>query len=101
MPSRFEPCGLNQLYSMRYGTLPVVNSTGGLKDSVKDMTEEDGTGFVFSPLNPDTIVKAVERAVEFHKDKEKLKAARIRAMETDSTWKRSAEAYVDVYRSLM
>ena len=101
MPSRFEPCGLNQLYSMRYGTLPVVNSTGGLKDSVKDMAEEDGTGFIFSPLNPDTIVKAVERAVEFHKDKEKLKAARIRAMEIDSTWKRSAEAYEEVYRSLI
>ena len=100
MPSRFEPCGLNQLYSMKYGTLPIVNETGGLKDTVTDMEKENGTGFVLSPLTPDNIVKAAERAVEFYKDKVELKKARIRAMEVDSTWKRSAEAYIEVYSSL-
>ena len=101
MPSRFEPCGLNQLYSMKYGTLPIVNMTGGLKDTVIDLTKENGTGFVFSPLSPDTIVEAVERAKVFYADKENLEKARKRAMSIDSTWHQSAEKYVDVYSSLL
>lgn len=100
MPSRFEPCGLNQLYSMRYGTLPIVNATGGLKDSVKDISEENGTGIVFSPLTPDNIVLASERAKELFKDKERMEKAKKCAMVTDSTWKRSAESYLEVYSLL-
>ena len=101
MPSRFEPCGLNQLYSMRYGTLPIVHMTGGLKDTVRDLSGEEGTGFVFSPLTPDTIVETVERAVAFYEDKDSLKKARVRAMKVNSTWKHSAEEYVEVYSSLL
>ena len=101
MPSRFEPCGLNQLYSMKYGTLPIVHTTGGLKDTVIDMTNEDGTGFAFSPLTPDKIVETVERAKAFYKDKEGLDKARERAMKVDSTWKHSAEEYIKVYSSIL
>ena len=100
MPSRFEPCGLNQLYSMAYGTLPVVHGTGGLKDSVRDMEEEDGTGFVFTPLSPETITDSVGKAVEFYKEKEKLQAARLRAMAFDSTWEKSAREYEELYSIL-
>ena len=101
MPSRFEPCGLNQLYSMKYGTLPIVNMTGGLKDTVVDLENKEGTGFVLSPLNPENIVKAAERAKEFYKDKESLTEARKRAMKVDSSWKKSAEEYMEVYTSLL
>ena len=101
MPSRFEPCGLNQLYSMKYGTLPIVNMTGGLKDTVVDLENKEGTGFVLSPLNPENIVKAAERAKEFYKDKESLTEARKRAMKVDSSWKKSAEEYMEVYSSLL
>ena len=101
MPSRFEPCGLNQLYSMKYGTLPIVNMTGGLKDTVVDLENKEGTGFVLSPLNPENIVKVAERAKEFYKDKESLTEARKRAMKVDSSWKKSAEEYMEVYTSLL
>ena len=66
-----------------------------------DLTEDNGTGFVFSPLSPDTIVEAVERAKVFYADKENLEKARKRAMSVDSTWHQSAEKYVDVYSSLL
>ncbi len=101
MPSRFEPCGLNQLYSMKYGTLPIVHMTGGLKDTVIDLSQPDGTGFSFSPLTPDKIVETVERAKAFYNDKENLEEARKRAMSVDSTWRQSAQKYVEVYSSLL
>ncbi|MBQ0071015.1 MAG: glycogen synthase [Spirochaetales bacterium] len=101
MPSKYEPCGLNQLYSLRYGTLPVVHKTGGLADTVIDMEEKNGTGFVFKDLNADEIVRNVERAVEFYGDKRKLNAAIKRAMKVDSTWGRSADEYVKVYENLL
>ena len=101
MPSRFEPCGLNQLYSMKYGTLPIVHMTGGLKDTVIDLSQPDGTGFSFSPLTPDKIVETVERAKAFYNDKENLESARKRAMSVDSTWRRSAQKYIEVYSSLL
>lgn len=101
MPSRFEPCGLNQLYSMKYGTLPIVHMTGGLKDTVIDLSQPDGTGFSFSPLTPDKIVETVERAKAFYNDKENLESARKRAMSVDSTWRQSAQKYIEVYSSLL
>ena len=86
---------------MKYGTLPIVNMTGGLKDTVVDLENKEGTGFVLSPLNPENIVKAAERAKEFYKDKESLTEARKRAMKVDSSWKKSAEEYMEVYSSLL
>ena len=101
MPSRFEPCGLNQLYSMKYGTLPIVHMTGGLKDTVVDLNNEGGTGFVFSPLTKEKIVETVERAKAFYCDKDNLEKARKRAMAVDSSWGKSAEKYIEVYSSLL
>ena len=101
MPSRYEPCGLNQMYSLHYGTLAIVHSTGGLKDTVIDMDNENGTGFVFHSLIPDEIEKAVERAIEFYKDKKKLEEAQIRAMKTDFSWKKSAKKYEKLYMQLI
>lgn len=101
MPSKYEPCGLNQLYSLRYGTLPIVHKTGGLADTVIDMDEENGTGFSFQKLDADEIVKNVERAIEFYQDKTKLSEAISRAMAVDSTWGRSADEYVSVYEKLL
>ncbi|MGN1164563.1 MAG: glycogen synthase, partial [Candidatus Ornithospirochaeta sp.] len=90
-----------QLYSMRYATLPIVNGTGGLKDSVKDMAEDDGTGFVLPQLSPEKIVDAVERATSFYTAKDQLHDARLRAMAYDSTWEKSALQYEGVYSDLL
>lgn len=102
MPSRYEPCGLNQLYSEHYGTLPVAHKTGGLADTIQDISEEGlvGTGFLFSAMHPDDIVKASERAIEFYKNKEALKRARKLAMSMDFTWNKSAKEYEKLYIKL-
>lgn len=98
MPSKYEPCGLNQMYSLHYGTLPIVNKTGGLEDSVRDMEEKNGTGFVFSPLTKENIIKTVNRAIEFYSDKRKLTNARKRAMKEDLSWDKSAKEYEKIYK---
>jgi len=106
MPSRFEPCGLNQLYSQRYGTPPIVHATGGLADSVTDCTPEtlkDGSasGFVFSGMTADNLHATIVRAVELYRDQKQWKALRKNCMAKDFSWQRSAEAYLDIYRKVL
>ena len=101
MPSRFEPCGLNQLYSLRYGTLPVVRATGGLKDTVEDAgLTGKGTGFTFSQYTPGAMVDAVRRALTAFRNQDRWRAMQRRAMEQDHSWDASAREYVKVYRAL-
>ncbi len=102
MPSRYEPCGLNQLYSLRYGTLPVAHRTGGLADSIADLSEDkNGTGFLMDDLGSDTILDAIDRALKLYSDKEALTKAIKRAMKEDFSWDRSAEEYIDLYTKLI
>jgi starch synthase len=101
MPSRFEPCGLNQLYSLRYGTIPVVRATGGLKDTVEDAGPSGkGTGFTFSQYTPGALVDAVRRALVTFRNQELWRAMQRRGMQQDHSWDASAREYVKVYRAL-
>lgn len=102
MPSRFEPSGLNQLYSMRYGTVPVVRRTGGLADSVVDATPEavargTATGFVFDAYEPDAFLDAVKRALWAYRDRTLWRQLQVTGMGQDFSWGRSARRYVEVY----
>ena len=102
MPSRYEPCGLNQMYSLKYGTLPIVRAVGGLKDSVLDYSPQDnsGTGFVFSDYDADAMLATIDRGLSAYSDKNAWTALRRRAMAMDFSWERSAHLYSDLYRSL-
>ena len=101
MPSRVEPCGLNQLYAMRFGAIPIVRAIGGLKDTVTDISGRGGNGFLF--LNPSIadFVKAVERALEFYKKTPQMNNLRKSNMELDYSWKKSSEKYSRVYDLLI
>ena len=105
MPSRFEPCGLNQMYSMRYGTVPVVNGTGGLKDSVVDASSEtindkSATGFVFHGVQRDSLVAATKRALNTFKNKKVWRQIQKAGMSKDFSWEASAARYIEIYRQL-
>jgi starch synthase len=100
MPSRVEPCGLNQMYSMRYGTLPMVRVTGGLKDTVIDFGDEGGYGIRFLQATAADIVQSVSRAVEVYSNTALLQLLRKRMMALDFSWDRSAKEYIDLYQSL-
>ena len=104
MPSRYEPCGLNQMYSLRYGTLPIVHETGGLKDTVIDIDSDvyKGNGFSFKVLNSDEIVNCVKRALSFYnKGSKAVEEARRVGMETDFSWNESAQKYIKIYKKLL
>jgi starch synthase len=104
MPSRYEPCGLNQLYSLRYGTVPVVRSTGGLADTVTDATEENlarktATGFAFVSYDPASLEHALGRAVSVYRHQPDVWRQLVTTgMRQDWSWRRSAERYVEVYQ---
>ena len=100
MPSQSEPCGLAQMISMRYGTVPIVRETGGLRDSVKDDGELDGNGFTFKTYNAHDMLDACRRAKERFDDPEQWKALVKRAMESDFSWSSSADSYIAVYKEL-
>jgi starch synthase len=99
MPSRFEPCGLNQMYSLRYGTVPVVRATGGLQDTVRDVTETGANGFKFSDYTPGAMVAALRRALHAYRDAGQWSALQRAGMQRDSSWDVSAREYVKVYKS--
>jgi starch synthase len=99
MPSRYEPCGLNQLYSLRYGTVPIVHSTGGLADSVIDYqtNPKEGTGFIFDEYQSIEFKQAILNALKLFQDKTKWIELMKRGMEKDFSWSNSAKRYLDVY----
>jgi 1,4-alpha-glucan branching enzyme len=101
MPSRYEPCGLNQLYSMKYGTIPIVRATGGLKDSVAefDPATRSGTGFVFELYKGEALLAAVDRALAAFGCPQQWAALMRNAMRADHSWDRSACEYEKVYRN--
>jgi starch synthase len=103
MPSRFEPCGVSQLYGLRYGTLPVVHATGGLDETVEDMAPDGshGTGFKFKTYTADGLLSAVHRAIELYKQHDVWVSAMQRAMQQDFSWDRVAEEYLVLYRKLI
>lgn len=104
MPSRYEPCGLNQIYSLKYGTVPIVRKTGGLADTVKDWDEENsygfdhGNGFSFYDYSGFALYKTVERAVNTFKQKDIWKKIQTNGMKTDFSWTRSADKYLELYK---
>ena len=101
MPSKSEPCGLAQMVACRYGTLPIVRETGGLKDSIIDCGNEGGFGFTFKTYNADDMLAAIDRALGAYANKPDLKLLRERCMTQDFTWGRSANTYIRMYKDLM
>ncbi|WP_412971320.1 glycogen synthase [Glaciecola sp. MF2-115] len=98
MPSEFEPCGLNQMYSLAYGTVPIVRGIGGLKDTITDVDEPNSTGFVFNEPSPEALLSVVRKALLLRlEDSKTFKAVIKRGMEKKFTWKQAAEKYVKVY----
>lgn len=101
MPSKSEPCGLAQMVALRYGTIPIVRATGGLKDSIQDLGGEDGNGFTFQSYNAHDMLGAVKRALGLYSDKEAWQKVVVHAMECDFSWKKSAGEYIAMYRRIL
>lgn len=99
MPSRYEPCGLNQIYSLKYGTIPVVRATGGLDDTITDysLDEANGNGFKFIRAEAGDFLNALKKAVCVYRDRKRWKRLMLRAMEYDFSWENSAREYIKVY----
>jgi starch synthase len=100
MPSRVEPCGLNQLYALRYGTVPIVRRTGGLIDTVIDFGDEGGYGICFNQSNEEDIVYSISRAISLYENRDRLQLLRERMMALDFSWTQSAKQYNQLYDSL-
>jgi starch synthase len=100
MPSRVEPCGLNQMYAMRYGTVPIVRTTGGLKDTVIDFGDEDGSGIRFYHASVGDVCHAIGRALELFHTKTRFSKIRKTIMQLDHSWDKAAQQYLDLYTSL-
>jgi starch synthase len=100
MPSRYEPCGLNQIYSMKYGTVPVVRATGGLDDTVQPFDGERGTGFRFRQYSPVALLACLQRAIATFRDREAWSKLQQNCMREDFSWAQSAGKYANLYESL-
>jgi len=106
IPSKYEPCGLSQLYSFRYGTVPVAHKTGGLADTITDyipsnVENDTATGFLFTQFNGESLLKAILLALNVYKDKKEWKRLMITGMKSDFSWKRSANEYVKLYNKIV
>ena len=101
MPSKSEPCGLSQMFALRYGSVPVVRATGGRKDTVQESGLNEGNGFVFEDYNAHDMLHALRRAIHGYADKEGWAILRKRAMECDNSWGKSANEYIRLYKQLI
>jgi starch synthase len=103
IPSRYEPCGLTQMYALKYGSVPVVRATGGLNDTIEQYDEKSitGNGFKFGPYDSKAFLKAVKQAVDIFKDKNTWKKLMSTGMKYDFSWGISAESYFDIYKSII
>lgn len=100
MPSRYEPCGLNQMYSLKYGTVPIVRETGGLADSVEQVIGETGTGILFRDYNEDGLELAIDRALDLYEDKDTWRKIIANGMTKDFSWQRQGAHYIELFRDL-
>ena len=105
MPSRFEPCGLNQMYSQRYGTIPIVRKTGGLADTVTDalpetLAKQTASGIVFGEASPGALLEAIKRTLILYNSADTWRKMQVIAMKKDFSWQRSAEQYLALYENL-
>jgi starch synthase len=101
MPSRYEPCGLSQMIAMRYGCIPIASAVGGLKDTIQDVDEhENGTGFLYYPLNADNLASRLDDTIKLFQDKERWVQIQKNAMKQSFAWEVSAKAYVKLYTML-
>lgn len=103
MPSRYEPCGLNQLYSLKYGTVPIVRETGGLADTIQDYSPDtgEGTGFVFKHYDADELLKVVKRAIRVYQNKDAWTKLAKNGMQKDFSWQASAKKYEELYQKAL
>jgi starch synthase len=103
MPSRYEPCGLNQIYSLKYGTVPIVRATGGLDDTIKDFSplHEDGNGFKFKDYSAHCLLEAIQRALQVYRERTVWEKLMTRGMSADYSWNQSARAYLKVYQDTL
>jgi starch synthase len=103
MPSRYEPCGLNQIYSLKYGTVPIVRATGGLDDTIEnwDPKTGKGTGFKFSEYSGDALLSTIRTALTAYKDREGWQKLMRNGMAKDYSWGASAKEYAKVYERAM
>lgn len=101
MPSKSEPCGLSQMVALRYGTVPIVRETGGLKDSITDSGDGEGNGFTFKNYDAYDMLGAIYRAVDAYNDKENWPILVDRALNCDMSWGKSANEYIKMYKSLL
>jgi len=100
MPSRYEPCGLNQIYSLKYGTVPVVRATGGLDDTIQEFDGKEGTGFKFSDYSAAALLGALRKALEFYRQPAAWARVMQNGMSQDFSWTVSARAYAEIYERL-
>lgn len=100
MPSKFEPCGLNQMYSLKYGTVPIVRNTGGLADTIIDYRKPNGNGFLFNDYDPKELIKTIKQAVDLFSDKVKWNKLARQGMALDFSWKVSAQKYMKLYKDV-
>ena len=100
MPSRYEPCGLTQMYALRYGTPPVATAVGGLRDTIVPHPEPEATGFTFPVADPGLFSGAIQDAVRLFGDKAAWRAMVRRTMLQDFSWRRAAGRYIEVYEEL-
>lgn len=101
MPSQSEPCGLAQMISMRYGTIPIVRETGGLRDSVHDNGGVNGNGFTFKTYNANDMLNAVKRSVNDYNNKSVWNSLVKRAMKCNYSWSASADIYISLYNDIL
>ncbi len=101
VPSRSEPCGLTQMIGCRYGTVPIVRETGGLKDSIKDCSLGEGNGFVFAGYSPDALRESIEKALALYRQPDNWKKLTQYDMSVDFSWGLSAKQYADMYKELV
>jgi starch synthase len=99
MPSLVEPCGLNQLYAMRYATIPIVRSVGGLKDTVIDFGDNGGYGIRFNDANVNDIIHSFERAAALFQNKVLLQQLRKTCVTLDFSWKTAIKKYINIYKN--
>ncbi|MBN1905097.1 MAG: glycogen synthase GlgA [Deltaproteobacteria bacterium] len=100
IPSRYEPCGLTQMYALKYGTVPIVRATGGLNDTVSSYEKGMGNGFKFRGANPEELFACIKLAIEFYKNRTEWKRIVTNGMKEEFSWKKSADRYIELYRKL-